>query len=106
MLQIDSAFSTSTYFGLMPLGQALGAVGISLTVVPDVTALCLALAVLTIFPASLALARTISARTHLVSSAYAEAGGLCAEAIGAMRTVASLGLEKATVASYDRVRCR
>ena len=101
MVNIEKAFSVATYIGLMPLSQAAVSVIIALTAVPDLAALSLALALLTAVPASIVLARTIAQRTCVLADAYGTAGGLCAEVLGAVRTVASLGLENFAVDKYD-----
>ena len=106
MVHIEKGFSVGTYMGLMPLGQSAAATIIALAVVPDLAALCLTLALVTVVPASIVLARTVGNRTRLLADAYGTAGGLCAEVLGAMRTVASLGIESYAVDEYDAALVR
>ena len=81
--------------------MVFGALIISFIVNPELAALCGGLAVVLVGPASVVLARTIGARTRLLADAYSTAGGFAAEILGAMRTVASLGLERYAIRTYD-----
>ena len=103
MVLIDKAFSVPTYLGCMPVGMVVGAAAISLFVAPALAAIPLSLALVLVVPASVVLSRTVSTRTRLLADAYSEAGGFCAEVLGAARTVASLGLEDFAVQKYDEV---
>ena len=82
--------------------MVFGALVISFIVNPELAALCGGLALVLVGPASVVLARTIGARTRLLADAYSTAGGFAAEILGAMRTVASLGLERYAIRTYDK----
>ena len=101
MEHLERAFSVPTYQGLMPLGMIIGAGAISFAVAPVLACITFGTALVVVAPASFVLAHTVQARTRLLADAYATAGGYANEVLGAVRTVASFGLERFAVAKYD-----
>lgn len=100
MVHIEKAFSLATYLGLMPLGMAVAAVVLSFVLEAALAAICVAIAVVLALPAAIVIANTVNSRTRLLAEAYAVASGFSAEVLGAMPTVASLGMEHVAITRY------
>ena len=99
---IDQAFAVNTYLGFQILGMVTSGSIIALVVVPVLGGVCLVFALLLVVPAASLLSSTIENRTRVLADAYGEAGGFVAEVLGAIRTVAALGIEESAVAKYEK----